>query len=294
MNEKIDLNDMRLFVAVVRAGSLSKASELLGVSKSRLSRRLTGLENALGTTLLDRGRRGILLNELGTQFFQQAEAMLQCAEQAVAGVQRGLDEPRGRLRIFISTEILRDVLAPHLGDYLRRYPAVNMEVQTQNAPVNMIQTGIDVAFRMGDLRSNDMVARKIREWRLGLYATAPYLAEYPPIVIPEDLEQHQLLQKYDGPEWVLHKNQRHVVVHGAKRLLSNDFNLLEKLVEAHQGIALLPEYMARHGMWQRILPDWQIESVPLHLLYYKNRGGVPVIRSFVEFVSAQIQKSADI
>ena len=70
MNEKIDLNDMRLFVAVVRAGSLSKASELLGVSKSRLSRRLTGLENALGTTLLDRGRRGILLNELGTQFFQ--------------------------------------------------------------------------------------------------------------------------------------------------------------------------------------------------------------------------------
>ncbi len=94
MNEKIDLNDMRLFVAVVRAGSLSKASELLGVSKSRLSRRLTGLENALGTTLLDRGRRGILLNELGTQFFQQTEAMLQCAEQAVAGVRRGLDEPR--------------------------------------------------------------------------------------------------------------------------------------------------------------------------------------------------------
>ena len=193
-------------------------------------------------------------------------------------MQRGLDEPRGRLRISVSTEILRDVLAPHLGDYLRRYPAVNMEVQTQNAPVNMIQTGIDVAFRMGDLRSNDMVARKIREWRLGLYATAPYLAEYPPIVIPEDL----------------HKNQRHVVVHGAKRLLSNDFNLLEKLVEAHQGIALLPEYMALHGMWQRILPDWQIESVPLHLLYYKNRGIVPVIRSFVEFVSAQIQKSADI
>lgn len=99
-------------------------------------------------------------------------------------------------------------------------------------------------------------------------------------------------EKYDGADWTLAKPPHCFEVRSPKRVSSNDFNLLERLVDEKQGIALLPEYMARRPAWRRVLPDWQIESVPLHLLYYKNRGSVLVVRTFVEFVLEKVREAA--
>ncbi|TCJ94022.1 DNA-binding transcriptional LysR family regulator [Volucribacter psittacicida] len=288
-HQQIDLNDMRLFVAVVRAGSLSKASEWLHIPKSRLSRRLTELEQQLGTTLIDRSRKGVRLNEVGEKFFEQAQEMLAYAEQAINAVQNSLETPNGRLKITISTEILRNILAPYLAEFLALYPQISLDIQTQNQNINMLQQGIDIAFRIGDPIHHDIVARQLKTFQLGLYATRHYLERYGIPHQPEALNHHQLLQKDDGPAWILHKQQQTFHVHSPKRVISNDFNLLERLVNDHAGIALLPEYYAHHSNWQQLLTDWQIEPVPLHLLYYKNRGSVPVIRAFVQFIIDKLQ-----
>lgn len=120
--EKISLDDIRLFVAVVQAGSLSRASELTGIPVSRLSRRLTELETALGTQLMNRGKKGVSLNEVGKRFFEHGQNMLQQAQQALESVQENLKHPGGLLRLSIAGDIYHHLLAPLLPEYLSAYP----------------------------------------------------------------------------------------------------------------------------------------------------------------------------
>lgn len=281
----IDLNDVRLFVAVVQAGSLSKASELLGTPTSRLSRRLDRLEADLGTRLMDRSKRGVLLNPVGETFYLRAQDMMQAVQTALNSIQGGLDKPSGLLRISVSTEIGRGMLMPHLNTYLQRYPDVRLEVQINNKKVNMIQDGIDLALRLGAPDNENTVARKLADIEMGLFAAPAYLACAGTPYSPHELHGHSLLYKYDGPDWRFSHKQHRVHIAEQNRLASNDANLLGHMVSEGLGIALLPcfDNMVRPD-WVRLLPEWQVDTVPLYLVYYKNRGAVPTVHSMVDFL----------
>ncbi|TNH05060.1 LysR family transcriptional regulator [Testudinibacter sp. TR-2022] len=284
--ERIDLNDMRFFVATVQAGSLSRAAEQLNLPKSRLSRRLTELETALGSKLLDRGRNGVRLNELGEPFYRHAIMMLECADNAVNSVAQSLSTPRGLLRISLSSEVLRHCITPHLGQYLRRYPEVSLDIHMENRRINMIQDGIDIALRVGSPEQEDLVAKKVGEMTLGLYASVDYLHQNGIPQTPDQLAQHTLLHKSDGREWLFHQHGKSEKVNANKRVNANDAGLLAELVNDNIGIALLPEVGSLiNPSWIKLLPDWTLDPVPLYAIYYKNRGFVPTVRSFVEFVA---------
>lgn len=289
---KIDLNDMRLFVSVVQAGSLTRASELLDVPKSHLSRHLTELENSLGTTLMDRGRRGIVLNELGRRFLHNAQEMLRLAQMAIDDIQTNLQKPNGLLRMSVSTEVGRGFLMHHLPAYFKRYPDVNIEVQIDNRKVNMIQDGIDIALRVGSINNDNVVARKLFDLELGVFASPGYLAQYGIPQTPHELYGHQLLYKYDGPEWAFQKEQHRVVIDGQHKLRTNDFNLIAQMVSEGLGIAVLPcfDNMIKED-WIKILPEWTLETVPVYVVYYKNRGATSVVRSMVDFLLDIPQKT---
>ncbi|NOL51722.1 LysR family transcriptional regulator [Pelistega suis] len=289
---KIDLNDMRLFVSVVQAGSLTRASELLDVPKSHLSRHLTELENSLGTTLMDRGRRGIVLNELGRRFLHNAQEMLRLAQMAIDDIQTNLQKPNGLLRMSVSTEVGRGFLMHHLPAYFKRYPDVNVEVQIDNRKVNMIQDGIDIALRVGSINNDNVVARKLFDLELGVFASPGYLAQYGIPQTPHELYGHQLLYKYDGPEWAFQKEQHRVVIDGQHKLRTNDFNLIAQMVSEGLGIAVLPcfDNMIKED-WIKILPEWTLETVPVYVVYYKNRGATSVVRSMVDFLLDIPQKT---
>ncbi|MDO4642484.1 MAG: LysR family transcriptional regulator [Cardiobacteriaceae bacterium] len=303
--ERTDLNNIALFAAIVQAGSLSRAAEQLCLPKSRLSRRLTALETALGSKLMDRDRNGVRLNELGENFYRHAIMMLDCAEQAVGSVHNSLAEPQGLLRISVSIEIQRAYLEPYLADYLRRYPAVTVEILMDNRRINMIQDGIDLALRLGALTQEDIVARHIANITFGLYASADYLTAHPPIHEPQDLTQHTLLHKTDGVDWLLQhtanenpsittannqtpststEKKRPYHVETKKRILANDAYLLAHLASTGAGIALLPHIGTLTTSLSRILPEWAPKPVPLHALYYKNRGFAPTVRSFIDWL----------
>lgn len=283
--QKIDLNDMRLFVSVVQAGSLTRAAELLNIPKSHISRHLTELETSLGTTLMDRGRRGIVLNELGMRFLHNATEMLRLAQIAIDDVQDNLQKPNGLLRMSVSTEVGRGFLMHHLPEYFRRYPDVNLQVQIDNRKVNMIQDGIDIALRIGSADNDNVVARKLFDIELGLFASQDYLQAHGTPNSPHELYGHTLLHKYDGPDWLFRCDHHQVHIAGQYRLSCNDFNLIGQMVGEGLGIGLLPcfDNMIRDD-WVRLLPQWRVESVPLYAVYYKNRGAAPTVRSMVEFL----------
>lgn len=281
----VDLNDIRLFVAVVQAGSFSKAADLANIPKSRLSRRISRLEADLGTALMDRSKRGVLLNEVGEQFYRRAQEMMQAAQTAVNSVQDKLDAPGGLLRLSVSTEVGRGFLMLHLAEYMRRYPDVMLEVEINNKKVNMIQDGIDIALRLGLPEGDNVVARKLADIELGLFAAESYLQRAGRPKSPHELHGHALLNKYDGPEWRFTCKQHSVHIQGGSKLSSNDANLLGQMVSDGAGIALLPCFhnMLREG-WVRLLPEWAVDTVPLYLVYYKNRGSVPTVRSMADFL----------
>ena len=284
--ERTDLNDIALFAATVKAGSLSCAAKQLCLPKSRLSRRLTALEESLGSKLMDRTRSGVRLNELGESFYRHAQMMLDCAEQAVGSVQQSLDVPQGVLRVSVSLEVQRGILELHLADYLRRYPQVALEVVVENRRISLIQDGIDVALRVGAPAQEDVVARQLASFAFGLYASADYLAAHAPLETPENLAQHALLHKFDGSDWLLRRGIERYHLRAKKRVSANDALLLARLAAAGEGIALLPQLPALTNGLQRVLPEWATESLPLYALYYKNRGFAPTVRSFIDWLAA--------
>lgn len=234
--ERFNLNDMRFFVTVIQAGSLTKASEQMNVPKSRLSRRLTELENQLGSKLLDRNRNGVRLNDLGEHFYQHALIAVEAAENAINSVADCLSTPKGILRISVSSEILHYWLTPNLLQYLQRYPDVELKIIMENRRVNLLQEGIDIALRVGELKLDDVVAKHLFDMSLGIYASPNYLASHSVPKTPQDLKNHRLLHKTDGKAWLFKQGNQRELVTAKKSLQTNDASVLAQLIEDDYGI----------------------------------------------------------
>lgn len=283
--EKVSLDDMRLFVSVVQAGSLHLASELTGVPISRLSRRMTQLEQALGSKLMDRGKKGVTLNDLGQPFFQRAQQMLQFAEQAVSGVQDSLTKPNGLLRISVAGDIMRMLIAPHLPAYLAENPNVSLDIHQSPQKINMIQDGIDIAIRVGSIENENVVARKFLDIQFGIYAAPEYLKQHEPIRNPQDIYRHPIVVHALSLPWRLTQGNQRIEIIPTGKLTVNDYLLAAHFIQQGTGIGMLPTFVGEQiPELVKVLPDWEMPSVPLSVIYYKNRGTVPTIRSFTQYL----------
>ncbi len=283
--ERVNLNDVALLVATVQAGSLSAAALALDLPKSHVSRRLSALETALGSKLLDRSRSGVRLNELGERFYQRARLMVDCADQAVACVGAGLSEPQGLLRLSLPLEIHRLLLEGRLADFLRRYPAVQLEVHSDNRPVALLREGVDLALRVGPVLIPDVVARPLGTFHFGLYAAPGLLAGD----AVEALAALPLLIKSDGPPPLLQRGRERRELTNPRRVAANDAFQLATLARAGLGLAFLPNLPGLTAGLERIWPDWQSAPLPFSALYYKNRGYAPTVRAFIDWLQGELR-----
>lgn len=291
--EQTSLDDIRLFVAVVQAGSLSQASALTGIPVSRLSRRLTQLEQSLGTQLINRGKKGVSLNELGERFFMHAQNMLQQANVAIGSIHTSLAKPTGLLKISAPVDLYYHVLSKHLDDYLRLYPDVSVDVNANQQKINMIQDGVDVALRVGAIENENVVAKHLFDLNFGIFATPEYLAKHGTPQTPYDLYQHQVVAQSLSLPWRFQLAQQMVEINPTGRVSCNDFLLVEQMISKGVGVGMLSTLMSRHHPHLvQVLTDWQIPSKPVSLIYYKNRGAVSTVRSFVAWLMAQSFQAA--
>lgn len=291
--EQTSLDDIRLFVAVVQAGSLSQASALTGIPVSRLSRRLTQLEQSLGTQLINRGKKGVSLNELGERFFIHAQNMLQQANVAIGSIHTSLAKPTGLLKISAPVDLYYHVLSAHLDDYLRLYPDVSVDVNANQQKINMIQDGVDIALRVGAIENDNVVAKHLFNLNFGIFATPEYLAKHGTPHTPYDLYQHQVVAQSLSLPWRFQLAQQMVEINPTGRVSCNDFLLVEQMISKGVGVGMLSTLMSRHHPHLvQVLTDWQIPNKPVSLIYYKNRGAVSTVRSFVAWLMAQSFQAA--
>jgi DNA-binding transcriptional LysR family regulator len=293
-----DLNDLAFFAQVVEHGGFAAAERASGVPKSRLSRRVAELERRLGARLLQRSTRRFAVTDIGQQVYRHAQSMRLEAQAAREAVDQLSATPRGLVRLSCPVALAQQQIAAILPDFLRRYPAVRVQLLVSNRPVDVIGEGIDVALRVRDALTTDgdLVLRRFGHSRSLLVASGDYLDREGRPARPDELGQHAMLSlAEDGgrQRWTLqHGDGSEARVEFEARVGASDFPLLRRLAAEGLGIALLPEFICGpllcDGQLERVLPEWELPLGICHAVFPSRRGLLPAVRVLIDHLAEQL------
>lgn len=270
-----DLADLRAFCLAADLGSITAASRAMGESKGATSRRVARLERSLGAALLRRGARRVSLTEEGELFRERAGRALETLDDAAAELWAGRAEPRGVLRVTAPTD-LGTLLAPVIAGFIDAHPAVRVEVELTQSALDFEAHRIDVAFRAAaTLRDSPLIAHRLLDMGLALFASPGYLARHGVPATPAELSSHRLVRMpYGGrtPRLTLVRGDERATLSSVSSLLANDNTFTLDATVAGGGVGLLLETHAEAdlaaGRLVRVLGDWRfVERGALFLLH---------------------------
>lgn len=276
---------------VAQAGSFSAAARLMGMPVSTLSVRVSRLEQRLGVTLLQRTTRRLSLTEAGQAYLQQAARGLEEIAQAEAQIDAGRHEAQGLLRITLPIDMGDEQLLDILSSYRARHPGVSVELVFSDARLDLVEHGLDVALRAGELADSSLVARQIGQARWAPFAHPDYLKRAPALRQPKDLAQHATLcfSPLGRESWTLMRGKTRVNVPLQSAFAANDMRMIRRLALDAQGVALLPDYVCHrevhHGHLVPLLPGWHARTDPIHLVYPSQRYVPAKLRHFIDEVA---------
>ena len=294
-----DLNDLLFFAKVVEHGGFNAASRVLGIPKSRLSRRVAGLEEELGVRLLQRTTRKLALTEVGASFYAHCQAMLAEAAAAEESISRVTAEARGLIRVSCPELLAKTELGPLLPRFMQRHPQVRLLLEATNRRVDLIEEGIDVAIRVRSVieDSASLVARRLGISRQFLVAGPALLEQYGTPTSPAELARLPALSMNwpDGRGLFALLDEvghNYSVQIEQPRLITDDLMVLTEAAEAGLGVAQLPVQLCHEaleaGRLTRLLPDYIIPGGILHAVFPSRRGLVPAVRAFIDFLAAEL------
>ena len=291
----VDLNDIVVFARVVEAGSFTAAARLLAMPKTTVSRRIAALEREVGVRLLQRTTRSLNLTDAGRLYYEQSSLGLRTIEEANLRLAQARAEPSGTIRISAPVGFGGHFLIRAVVDFLALYPKTNVELRLTDDRLNLVEDGIDLAFRTGILQDSTLIARKLGSTHRLLCASPDYLARQGMPESPADLTHHQCViagPSASGAHWLLEgpRGQETVVVAG--RFAANEMQAVVAAALAGFGVAQLPEAIAEglidDGRLQRVLGDYTTPAGGLHVLYPSSRHLSPLVKAFIELASERI------
>lgn len=287
------------FVRVVDAGSLSGAARSLPSSLTAVSRQVSALEQHFGTKLLHRTTRRLALTDDGRILYDRAKTILGEFKQVEATLSTGHHEPSGRLRIAAPTLIGRLLIAPMLAEFLRRYPAVSVDLQLVDRPVDMLEEDVHLALRIGHLPDSDLVARKLGDIQMIVCASPSYLEQRGVPQTPAELSGHDCLAFSEMPgaaEWrFLEQSKPRWKVPISPRLWANSLDALVVAAKQGAGLVRVPSWQVKDeisaGHLRRLLQDYEPPPAPIHLLSQSSRLASPKTRAFADYLTAQWRRN---
>lgn len=293
-----DLNDLALFAAVVTHGGFSGAARALGISKSRVSRRVAELEERLAVRLLQRSTRSVSVTEVGAAFFAHCESMSAAARAAHEVAERANAKPSGRLRVSCPIGVAHLFLAPVLPKFAQAHPDVRLELELTNRRIDVIGEGYDVAMRIrSTLEDSDLVVRHFGVSDQLLAASPAFVKAHGPFDSIEALQGVTGLGpagiRGDRTRWRLTPPGGEASdVEYRVSFASDDVYLLYRMALGGAGVAQLPFHLCREGLRRgqlvALLPDHALPGHQLHAVYPTRRGMVPAVRSFVDTLAADL------
>jgi DNA-binding transcriptional LysR family regulator len=285
------LMGMRVFAAVVDAGSFAGAAERLDLSRGMTSRYVAQVEAHLGARLLNRTTRRLSLTEAGQDYYQRATQVLALVEDAERSAAQGVAEPRGNLRINTSVAFGARHLGPLISAYLQRFPHVKADLALNDRVVDLVDEGFDVAVRIARQIDPGLVARPITHARTVACASPAYLKKHGAPRTPEDLAHHNCLSyAYTGQQhlWRFTKHGREQAVVVAGNLNANNGDILCSAAADGLGVILQPTFLAhdllRERRLVRILDGWEPEGFTIYAVYPSRQFLTPKVRTFIDFL----------
>ncbi len=291
------LDELQVFLAILDAGSMAAAAQKLHRSPSAVTRLLAALEERVGARLFERSTRRLTPTGEGHALAEQARRLL--ADYALAIREHREAAPRGLLRVTAPTVFGRRHVAPVVTKFLMRYPDIQVELILNDRNLDLIDSGIDLALRIGPLESSGLVARRLGTVRRMTVASPAYLARHGVPVTPEELGRHQLIlgTAVRGlPEWRYQSGEREHVIRFTPRLQVNDVEGVLHAAREGFGIARALSYQAAPdvlaGSLTPILEAYEREALPVQLVFPGARHMAPRVRAFVDFAVEEFAQLA--
>jgi DNA-binding transcriptional LysR family regulator len=289
------LDQVAVFIEVVRKRSFARAAEQLAVSVSAVSRSVAALEARLGVRLLQRTTRSVGLTEAGSAYFARCEALLAELESAEAEASALGDELQGRLRISAPSGLGMIHVVPALPGFLARHPRLSIDLDLSNRFADLVEERYDLAIRTGALRDSRLVARRLGPNLRQLAASREYLEQRGTPRQPRELEQHAclVLDITDHPDrWDLQRRGETASVGVSGPLRSNNALALHDACLRGLGIALLPAFLLGRefdaGRLVHVLPAWATEEQGIYAIYPGYRFIPAKVRAFVDYFAGQL------
>lgn len=296
------LQAMKTFVRVVEAGSFSAVAHEADTTQGAVSKQVAALEKALGARLLVRTTRSLSLTDEGARYFEQARRLVGEIAEAEATLRRGEQQLTGWLRVAASVGYGRLKLMPVVQAFIARHPGARVDLRLHDGFIDLVEQGIDVAVRIGELEDSSLVARRIGTSRRLLLAHRDYLRTLPAGLkapaTPRDLAAHNCLvytERANRNSWTFIAGPgapepvgttQGVRVEG--NLQTNSSEVMRTSVLAGMGIGYVPDWLfdaeLASGEVQRLLPDWNAPANPIHLVSPPQRRHSAKVAAFTAFV----------
>ncbi|WP_296950596.1 LysR substrate-binding domain-containing protein [uncultured Massilia sp.] len=288
---------MRLFVLIARHGSLAAAARALDLTPPAATKRLAALEARLGVRLLNRTTRSLSLTSEGETYLQHATRILADIREMEDVLAQGRATPRGLLRVNATLGFGRDTIAPLVSRFCARHPEVEVQMEVTDRPVDLVESGFDLAIRFGALPDKRLNARRIMSNRRFLCASPAYLEAHGTPATLADLARHRCIVHRQNDDahgiWRFQHHDHTEAVKVRGRLSSNDGDIVLGWALDGHGILIRSEWdLARYldsGRLRVVLPEFTLPDADLFVYYPSRRNQSVRMRAFIDFLVAQFQ-----
>ncbi|HEX2604581.1 MAG TPA: LysR family transcriptional regulator [Oxalicibacterium sp.] len=288
--DRIDV--MRLFVRVADSGSFSKAAGALSIGQPTVSKLIAALETRLGAQLFRRTSRGLSLTDAGQDYYESSVQLLENFEIAESRIGKAQLAPSGVVRVALSAAIGRMYLVPRLPAFFAHYPEVKIDLNVSERHINLVEEGIDIAIRVGNLNDSTLVSRRIGTATFATVASRAYLEKYGVPEKPSDLEHHQCLTYlFNGAPrpWLFNDSAGTFPFVPKGPVRTNDFENIRAAVLSGLGIAhngsLFFQQEVKSGEIVQLLKDFAPAPLPIHVVWAGSRRLPSKVRVLIEFLA---------
>jgi DNA-binding transcriptional LysR family regulator len=286
---------METFVRVVETRSFSEAARQLHLGQPAVSKSIAQLEERLGVKLLLRSTRGLSPTEAGESFYHRAKRAIEEADEADLAARGAGASFSGRLRVSAAPTFASLHIIPHLPEFLAAHPALDMEIILDDRNIDLVEEGIDVSLRMGELADSGLTARCIGQARRLVVATPSYLKGAGEPRIPADLAGHECVVYAKGrgrDVWLFRKATSEISVTVKGRLRVSAAEGVRSAVLAGMGLSVVSEWMFSRelasGEVKAVLMDWIITPIDLWAVFPAGRAASAKAKSFAAFVEERL------
>lgn len=296
MKEPIGFERLSGLIAFARAGSLGSyraAACSLSISPSAISKSIQRLERHFGVSLFTRTTRSLTLTVEGRDIHERVLQLLRHAEEIEQVAKSARSEPAGTLRIAASLPIGLHIIAPAISEFRKRYPKVLIDLRLSDQIVNLVEEGIDLAVRIGELSDSSLLSRRLLPYKLGCYASPDYLARCGTPQHPDELAEHETVNlRYQNTgqtlRWPFRIADKEIEILPSSSVVVDASEAILEAMAAGTGIGIAASFMAAPRVKRKelvpILSEFAVQRHNITAIWPESRRTNPAVRAFLDML----------